>query len=144
VIAKGYLSIVHLCCTGGRLSRTGDIRPYTLKVVASYDPEYANELFSRAQYEQVVDYCRPFANQCVAAAQCTLGTMYQLGLRVGAEPSIAENLLLKAAAQDFPVAWCNLGTLYASGALGSEDHAWAEFCYRRAAELGGPSNADYL
>lgn len=110
----------------------------------SYDYEYAMGLFGSGQYKQVVDYCTPFADEAVPAAQCLLGTMYHLGLAIDAEPQTAESLFLKAAEQGFSIAWCNPGTLYASGALGCVDDVRARLCYRRAAELGGPSHADYL
>jgi TPR repeat protein len=110
----------------------------------SYDPEYAMGLFGAGRYNEVIEYCRPFADQGIAEAQCELGTMYQMGVGTDADPQMAESLFLKAAEQGFPVAWCNLGTLYASGALDSADAVRAAFCYRRAYELGGPSHADYL
>ena len=49
------------------------VRHYTLKVLTSYDPEYAIGLFGSGQYQQVVDYCRLFADQGIAVAQCQMG-----------------------------------------------------------------------
>lgn len=110
----------------------------------SYDDAYAKDLFGKGLLVETAEYCRPFAEAGIPAAQCTLGVLYQLGVGVDADPHAAERLFLKSAEQGLSVAWCNLGTLYASGALGSADHDKAGVCYRRAADLGGPSNADYL
>ena len=67
-----------------------------------------------------------------------------VGLGVDLNATLAEYWFLQATASDFPIAWCNLGTLYLSGALGYIDEVEAKRCYRRAADLGGPSNGDYL
>jgi hypothetical protein len=110
----------------------------------SYNAEHAIKLFQAGRYPDVVAYCVRFAEQGVASAQCLLGTMYQLGLGVDVDPRAAERLFVKAAEQLDPIAWCNLGTLYSSGALGVVDENRVRFCYQRAFDLGGPSNANYL
>lgn len=110
----------------------------------NYDSDSAIRAFQGGKYEWLVEYAKPFAEMGVAEAQCMMGTLYQLGLGVSADPELAKGWLLEAAWKGFSVAWCNLGTLYSSGALGYVDDPKAKESYRRAAELGGPSNADYL
>ena len=73
-----------------------------------------------------------------------LGMLYQLGLGVDFDAKLAEAWFLRASEKDFPIAWCNLGSLYSSGVLGHVDENKARSCYQLAANLGGPSNADYL
>jgi TPR repeat protein len=113
-----------------------------------YHPEYNNDgvqaAFAEKNYSWIVDYVRHFAQRGVPEAECMLGVLYQLGLGVNLNAELAEHWFLRATAEDFPIAWCNLGTLYSSGALGHIDEVEAKRCYRRAAELGGPSNAGYL
>jgi TPR repeat protein len=61
-----------------------------------------------------------------------MGFLYEHGLGVERDVGEAERWLIKAANQDNPVAWNNLGTLYL-GVGKTED---ARRCYARAAALG--------
>ena len=109
-----------------------------------YDCDGVLNAFEEKRYAWIVEYVTPFAQQDLPEAQCMLGVLFQTGLGVDVNAELAEHWFIQAAAKDFPIAWCNLGTLYSSGALGQIDKLRAKCCYRRAADLGGPTNGDYL
>lgn len=104
-----------------------------------YDEHHASQLFSSREYEELVTYCMTYVAKRAPAAECMMGSLYQLGLGVEQDMGRSEQLLLRAAEADFGLAWCNLGTLYRSGWLGFEDQDKAAHCYRRAYELGSPT-----
>lgn len=57
--------------------------------------------------------------------------IYSFGFGVVSDVDEAERWLLKAAEQDHPLAWNNLGTLFQD-----RDKERSRGCYRRAVELG--------
>ncbi len=70
-------------------------------------------------------------------AQCMLSLLYQNGFGVTRNLAEAERWLLKATAQNSPLACNNLGTLYAvEGAGLTKGPEQARQCYERAKELG--------
>lgn len=117
---------------------------YACHMESTYDADHALDLFSSRAYDELASYCRNYAKANDPAAQCMLGTLYQLGLGIEQNPRSAEELFLKAAQTNFGLAWCNLGTLYASGLLGTQDENKAAICYQRAHDLGAPTCIDYL
>jgi TPR repeat protein len=63
--------------------------------------------------------------------------LYETGLGVERDLIIAESWLIKAAAQDSPLAWNNLGTMYAMGHRELEHRAGDVLrCDQKAKELG--------
>src|SRR5690348_1464947 len=109
-----------------------------------YDAEEMIDAFSQGRYESVLEHALPVAEAGNADAQCMIGLLYQLGTGVPQDGSEAVRWYRKAAAQDHPIAWCNLGTIYDSGLLGAPDENEARKCYLQAYQLGGPINAKYL
>ncbi len=83
-----------------------------------------------------VEWTRKAADQGFAAAQCTLGSMYEKGLGVAKSPSLALEWWCKAATQGFSFAQYHLGEKY-SGGLGVEkNYSLAIEWHRKAAEQG--------
>ena len=83
-----------------------------------YDDDLVQAAFTQKNYGWQTEYLRPLAKRSIAEAECMLGVLYQLGLGVELDPGLAEKWFLRAARKNFPIAWCNLGTLYLSGAPG--------------------------
>jgi TPR repeat protein len=71
------------------------------------------------------------------SAQCLVALLYQCGLGVAPDVHEAERRLRKAADQNNPLAWNNLGSLYAA-CIPELKHRWgdARRCYEKAKELG--------
>lgn len=90
----------------------------------------------RADYQFAFENAMPHALSGNADAQCTIALLYECGWGVRRDVREAERWLLKATAQNDPVAWNNLGTLYAVKHPELE-HRWTEARnrYERAAEL---------
>ncbi len=106
-------------------------------MAAKYDPELAFDTFDRKDYEAVLHYALPHATSGDSDAQCMVSLLYQLGCGVDQDSHKAEEWLIKATEQNSPVAWNNLGTLYASRLPGlSRGPEAAHECYQRAKELG--------
>ena len=104
---------------------------------AEFKPDEAMDAFERKEYGRVVEMTMPHAIAGNSDAQTQLSLLYQLGFGVERDVLEAERWLLKAAEQDNPVAWHNLGTLYALQ-LPELRQRWnhAMGCYQRAKELG--------
>jgi TPR repeat protein len=104
---------------------------------SEFNRDEAMDAFERKEYDRVVELTLPYAIAGNSDAQTQLSLLYQLGLGVKRDVLEAERWLLKAAEQNNPVAWNNLGTLYASH-LTELRHHWndATKCYERAKELG--------
>jgi len=109
-----------------------------------YHAEEMMEAFSKGRYGYVLEHALPAAEAGNADAQCMIGCLYQLATGVPQDGSEAVRWYRKAADQDHPIAWCNLGTIYVSGLLGAPDEDEGRRCYLRAYQLGGPTNATYL
>jgi TPR repeat protein len=93
--------------------------------------------FSRGDYAEVLRIASPHAQAGNSDAQCMISLLYQNGLGVARDLAAAEAWLLKAAQQDSPVAWNNLGSLYVTGGTGLVGGPErAQECYLRAKELG--------
>ena len=80
----------------------------------------ANRLMEQKNYEDVWKYVLPQAyagdsnTQCLVAL-CLVALFYHCGLGVAPDLAEAERWLRKAADQNNPLAWNNLGSLYAAG-----------------------------
>jgi TPR repeat protein len=104
---------------------------------SDYGPIEAQEAFIRGDYDLVLRLTMPHAIKGNSDAQTELSLLYQCGLGVDRDVLEAERWLLKAAEQNNPVAWNNLGTLYASQ-FTEMRHRWNDACkcYQKAKELG--------
>jgi hypothetical protein len=76
-----------------------------------YNFEKALVLLEAKQYRELLDYVLPYATAGNADAQVQMGFLYSVGFGVMCDVREAERWLLKAAEQDHPLAWNNLGTL---------------------------------
>jgi uncharacterized protein len=105
--------------------------------MAKYDFKIAFTAFDRKDYEAVLRYALSHATAGDADAQCMVSLLYQSGLGVKQDSRKAEEWLIRATEQNSPVAWNNLGSLYASRLPGlSRGPDAAGECYQRAKELG--------
>jgi TPR repeat protein len=78
------------------------------------NPSPVLEALEREDYQSALRIALPYANAGNPVAQATIALLYKSGLGVEQDVLEAERWLLKAAAQNDPVAWNNLGTLYAA------------------------------
>jgi TPR repeat protein len=110
---------------------------FAVVISSEFNPDATMDAFERKEYDRVVELTLPHAIAGNSDAQTQLSLLYQLGFGVERDELEAERWLLKAAEQNNPVAWNNLGTLYASQ-LPELQHHWndAMECYQRAKELG--------
>jgi len=103
----------------------------------AYNPDEVLAAFERKDYEWVFQEAMPHASAGNSVAQCMISVLYQCGYGVPRDLVKAEEWLLRAAAQNDPVAWNNLGSLYCIGGIGlSHGSEKADECYQRAHELG--------
>jgi TPR repeat protein len=102
-----------------------------------YIPGVALDAFERQDYELVLKLALPTAMDGNSDAQTTVALLYQCGLGVNRDVLEAERWLLMAAERGNPVAWNNLGSLYASK-VPELSHRWdaAQECYERARQRG--------
>jgi len=100
--------------------------------ISNYDFEIASALLEKKNYEELLGYVLPHATAGDANAQCLMGFLWEHGLGVPPDLTQAERWLQKAADQNSPVAWNNLGTFW----LGRGEQEKAKHCYRKAVELG--------
>ena len=102
-----------------------------------YIPSVALDAFERQEYELVLTLVLPAAMDGNSDAQTTVALLYQCGFGVNRDVLEAERWLLIAAEGGNPVAWNNLGSLYASK-VPELRHRWdtAQECYEGAKELG--------
>jgi len=103
---------------------------------AIYELDTVVALLQAKEYARLLEYVRKSAECGVSEAECELGNIYFCGQGVPADPVEAERWLTKAALQNNPVAWNNLGTLYSS-----YDAQKSKQWYKRAVELGFMSAA---
>jgi TPR repeat protein len=104
----------------------------TVKEEETYDAEGMIEALLRGERELVLRTARKFAEQGVADAQVMMGVLYETGLGVPKNIEEAIAWYQKAAAQEHPTAWSNLGTIYLLGLHGQPDKEEAARCYGRA------------
>ena len=102
-----------------------------------YISSVALDAFERQDYELVLKLALPAAMNGNSDAQTTVALLYLCGLGVNRDVLEAERWLLMAAERDNPVAWNNLGSLYASK-VPELMHRWgaAQECYEKAKQLG--------
>jgi TPR repeat protein len=110
---------------------------FTVVNFSEFNSDEAVDAFGRKEYDHVLEMTLPHAIAGNSDAQTQLSLLYQLGLGVRRDVLEAERWLLKATEQNNPVAWNNLGTLYASQ-LPELKHRWNDAMeyYQRAKELG--------
>jgi FOG: TPR repeat, SEL1 subfamily len=101
-----------------------------------YIPNDALDAFERQDYELVLKLALPAAMDGNSDAQTTVALLCQSGLGVNRDVLEAERWLLRAAERGNPVAWNNLGSLYASK-VPELMHRWdaAQECYEKAKQL---------
>ncbi len=104
--------------------------------IGNYDFDAASSPMEQKNYGDVWKYVLPYADAGDSNAQCLVALLYQCGFGVARNALEAERWLRKAADQNNPVAWNNLGSLYASR-IPELEHHWgdAHRCYERAKEL---------
>jgi len=101
-------------------------------MVSNYDFEHAWALVKCEKFSEVWEYALPYASAGDSNAEVLIGFLNEHGLGVARDLDEAERWLRKAAEQNNPLAWNNLGTLLLS--RGENDKA--KECYRKAVELG--------
>ena len=112
--------------------------------MTKYDFGIASAAFDRKDYEAVLRHTLPYATAGDAHAQCMISLLYQSGLGVKQDSRKAEAWLIRATEQNSPVAWNNLGSLYASRLPGlSRGPDAAGECYERAKQLGFDRGTPY-
>lgn len=100
--------------------------------LAGYDEGAA--ALMRGDYATALAELRPACWEGDPRAQVLLGRMYQTGLGVSKDISLAVHWYRKAAEQEFPTAQFALGALYRKGEGVPKDYAEAARWYRKAAE----------
>ena len=101
-----------------------------------YDSKAMIQSLLRGEKEVVYCTALKFANAGVADAQVMMGVLYETGMGVPKSGVSAINWYRKAAAQDHPIAWSNLGTIYLLGLDDvARDKKEAARCYARARAL---------
>jgi uncharacterized protein len=90
----------------------------------------------RGDYATAMRIWRPLANQGDAAAQASLGFMYDDGHGVAQDYAAAAGWYRKAADQGFAPGQFNLGNMYRTGHGVAQDDAAAMSWYRKAADQG--------
>ena len=98
----------------------------------SYDFQYASALVERKDFAKAWEYVLPYANAGDSNAQCMMGLLCLCEFGLSRDLEEAERWLRKAAEQNNPVAWNNLGTLLLTKGATEK----AKQCYRKAVELG--------
>lgn len=98
----------------------------------SYDFELAFALLEKKNFDEAWKYAFPHASAGDSNAQCLVAFLCENGLGTTLSLREAELWLCKAAEQDNPIAWNNLGTFWA----GRGEWEKSRHCYRRAVELG--------
>lgn len=106
-------------------------------MLPDYSPKPYMDAILREDYQTALQIALPLADDGNTMAQVTVAFLYESGLGIERDVLEAERWLLKAAAQDDPVAWNNLGTMYAVKHP-ELAHRWDEAskCYQKAAKLG--------
>jgi TPR repeat protein len=94
----------------------------------------------KKNYGELWRYVLPRAHAGDSNAQVLVGFLCEHGLGVPSDLDTAKHWLYKAAEQNNPVAWNNLGTFWAT--RGEKEKA--KMCYRRAVELGFTMAVYYL
>jgi TPR repeat protein len=97
-----------------------------------YDFDVASAMLERKAYAELQEYALRYANAGDSNAQCLVAFLNQCGTGVPLDLDEAERWLGKAAEQNNPVAWNNLGTLWKTR---GEDEK-SNRCYQKATELG--------
>jgi TPR repeat protein len=94
------------------------------------------QLLLRGEKDVVYRSALKFAHAGVADAQVMIGVLYETGMGVPKSGISAIQWYRKAAAQDHPIAWSNLGTMYLLGLEDvPRDKKEAARCYARAQAL---------
>jgi TPR repeat protein len=107
----------------------------------TYDSKAMIQSLLRGEKDVVYRTALRFAEAGVADAQVMMGVLCETGISVPKSGLRALDWYHKAAAQDHPIAWSNLGTIYL---LGLEDvrpdKKEAARCYARAQALRAASD----
>ncbi len=99
----------------------------------SFDLDYMMESLVQGRGDWVYEKTWPAAEAGLAKAQLMMGILYQLGIGVEQNGQEAVRFYRAAAAQNNPLAWRNLATLYLLGLAGvGLDKAEAHRCFSQA------------
>lgn len=96
------------------------------------------------QFDKALAGYRAAADQGSALALSALGSLYESGLGVDADPAAAAEFYQRAADAGLILAVENLAKLYEDGRGVPQDYARAAALYRQAAEAGSPYGAGSL
>ncbi len=107
------------------------------------DFDKANQCYQAKDYSCALAEYLPLAKQGQAAAQNSLGIMYERGYGVEQDNYQAFEWYQKAAEQNFPEAQVNLGLLYLAN-RSSEDHSKVKMWFEKAAVEGHELGEYYL
>jgi TPR repeat protein len=101
-----------------------------------YDPQGMIQALLGGDQEWVYSTTLPFAEAGLADAQVMMGVLCEAGLGAPRSGVAALDWYRKAAAQDHPIAWSNLGTIYLLGLPDVKpDKDEAARCYQQAQTL---------
>gem|GEM_PF-6071454 len=103
---------------------------------ARANPRAGVDAYLRGDYATALETLAPLAEAGDGEAQFYLGSMYEGGLGVAPNASLALDWFRKAAENDVVQAEYHLGLLYEIGETVERDYARAIEWYRRAAEQG--------
>jgi TPR repeat protein len=103
---------------------------------SDYDLEHMIEALVQGRGDWVYKITLPLAEAGLADAQVMMGVLRQLGISVPQDAAQSIEWYRKAAAQDHPIAWKNLGTVYLIGLPdGKPDKIEALHCFSKARAL---------
>lgn len=88
------------------------------------------------EYDKAVEKWLPLLEQNFPEAQASMGWLYQAGLGVKKNESLAFELYMKAAKQNNAIAQNNLGVMYENAIAIDKDLDMAKYWYQRSAEQG--------
>jgi TPR repeat protein len=101
-----------------------------------YDAQAMIQALLGGEQDWVYRMTLPFAEAGLADAQVMMGVLCEAGLGVPRSGAAAMDWYGKAAAQDHPIAWSNLGTIYLLGLPDVKpDKNEAARCYQHAQAL---------
>lgn len=104
-----------------------------------YDAQAMIQALLGGEQDWVYHMTLPFAEAGLADAQVMMGVLCEAGLGVSRSGTAAVDWYRKAAAQDHPIAWSNLGTIYLLGLPDVEPNKnEAVHCYHQAQTLTTP------
>lgn len=115
----------------------GDIEASTEQDKASVEQYKSGQvLYFFGDYKKAIEKWQPLLKENFAAAQASMGWLYQMGLGIKKDPAQAFQLYSLAANQGNAVAQNNLGVMYEQGISVEVDLVQARTWYRKSAMNG--------